>query len=155
MPSPYRIRLSAAERRELTAMTRRGTHQARTITRARALLLADRGLRDGEIATALGTHARTIQRLRRRACEDGILAALHDRPRPGGKPKLDGRQEAFLVALACSDPPTGRSQWTMQCLAERLIELEVVDAISDETVRRTLKKTSSSPGRSSSGVSPR
>jgi transposase len=125
----------------LTSLTRRGTHPARTITRARALLLAERGLRDGEIATALGVHARTITRLRRRAIEAGVLAALHDRPRPGGQPKLDGQQEALLVALACSEPPTGRSQWSMQLLAERLVELEVVEAISDETVRRTLKKT--------------
>jgi putative transposase len=155
MPPRYRIRLSASERRELTALTRRGTHAARTLTRARALLLADRGLRDGEIATALGVAARTITRLRRRAIEDGVMAALHDRPRPGGTPKLDGPQEAFLVALACSDPPLGRSQWTMQLLAERLVELEVVDTISDETVRRTLKKTISSRGANSSGVFPR
>lgn len=155
MPAHYRVRLSAADRDQLTALTRRGTHPARTLTRARALLLADRGLRDSEIATALGVHARTIQRLRRRTWEVGVAAALHDRPRPGGTPKLDGAQEAVLVALACSDPPLGRSQWTMQLLAERLLELEVVESISDETVRRTLKKTSSSRGASNSGASPR
>jgi len=152
MPQQYRVSLTAAERRDLSAITRRGNHPARTISRARALLLTDRRLADAEVATALGVHARTIQRLRRRACEVGVRAALEDRPRPGGTPKLDGPQEAMLVALACSDPPTGRSHWTMQLLAERLVELEVVESISDETVRRTLKKTSSSPGANSSGV---
>jgi transposase len=125
------------------------------LTRARALLLSNRRLSDAEVATALELSTRTVQRLRRRACTEGVAAALVDRPRPGGAPKLDGPQEAMLVALACSDPPTGRSHWTMQLLAERLVELQVVESISDETVRRTLKKTSSSPGRNSSGVCPR
>lgn len=155
MPQQYRVSLTAAERRDLTALTRHGTHPARMLTRARALLLANRRLSDAEVATALEIAPRTVQRLRRRACSEGVAAALVDRPRPGGAPKLDGPQEAMLVALACSDPPSGRSHWTMQLLAERLVELEVVDAISDETVRRTLKKTSSSPGVNSSGVSPR
>src|SRR5690349_15323198 len=98
MPALYRIRLSATERTDLKAVTRRGTTSARTLTRARVLLLADRGLRDAEIADAVGLHARTVQRLRRRASEDGIDAALVDRPRPGAAPALDATQEAHLIA---------------------------------------------------------
>jgi transposase len=152
VPALYRIHLSAAERADLRARTRRGTASAREISRARALLLADRGLRDPEIATATGLSARTVQRIRRRACERGVAAALVDQPRPGGRPALDGKQTAYLVALSCADPPHGREHWTMQVLADRLVELEVVESISDETVRRTLKKTSSSPGSASSGA---
>lgn len=155
MPRRYRVRLTPTERTTLRALTRSGTTSARKLYRARALLLADRNLRDTEIAIAVGLHERSIVRLRRRAVEEGVEAALVDRPRPGGQPKLDGRQEARLVALACSDPPEGRTHWTMQVLADRLVELEEVEAISDETVRRTLKKTISSPGRNSSGVSQR
>jgi transposase len=151
----YRVHLTPQERADLTALTRRGAASARQIARARTLLLADRGLRDTEIATATGQSARTVQRTRRRAVEAGVHAAVSDRPRPGGRPVLDGPQEAVLVALACTDPPAGRSTWTMQLLANQLVELAVVDTISDETVRRTLKKTSSSPGRSSTGASPR
>jgi transposase len=141
MPAKYRVQLTSTERDDLRSLTRRGTTAARTLTRARVLLLADRGLRDAEIADATGVDARTVQRLRRRWAEEGVEASLVDRPRPGAVRRLDGPQEAQLVALACSDPPTGRAHWTLRLLAERLVTLEVVDAISHETVRRTLKKT--------------
>lgn len=153
MPALYRIRLTGAERTALTTLTRQGTRHARVITRAHALLLADGGRRDAEIAQILGISARTVQRVRRRAVERGALAAIQDRPRPGGRPKLDGHQQAYLVALACSDPPAGRAHWTMQLLATRMVDLNVVASLSDETVRRTLKKTTSSPGNGSSGAS--
>ena len=81
-----------------------------------------------------------MERTRRRCVEGGPEAALSDKPRPGGRPKLDGKQEAHLVALACSTPPEGRARWTMRLLADRLVELALVEAISDETVRRTLRK---------------
>jgi hypothetical protein len=97
----------------------------------------------------------TVERARRKYHDAGVEHALSERPRPGATPKLDGTGEAVLVALACSEAPAGRACWTMQLLADRLVELQLVDAISDETVRRTLKKTSSSPGRPSSGVSAR
>jgi transposase len=154
MPALYRVQLTPQERADLTAFTRRGAANAREIARARALLLADHGLRDAEIATATGQSTRTVQRTRRRCVEQSVEAAIHDQPRPGPTPILDGAQAAFLIATACSDPPAGHACWTMQLLAERLIELEVVASISDETVRRTLKKTSSSPGASSTGVCP-
>jgi transposase len=152
MPAMYRVHLTPRQRRDLTDLTRRGTINARVLARARALLLADRGLRDNEIAAAVGIHARTVIRLRRRAIEDGVEAALVDRPRPGAQPKLDGRQYAHLTALACSDPPAGREGWTLQLLADRMVELRVVDSISDETVRRALKKMTSSPGGCSNGA---
>ena len=114
---------------------------ARRLTRARILLLADEGGPDQGIAAALHVHPATVERTRRRFVEGGVERALSDRPRPGGRPKLDGQGEAHLVALACRTPPEGRARWTMRLLADRLVELELVDAISDETVRRALKKT--------------
>lgn len=155
MPALYRVQLTASERQTLTTMTRRGTCAVRTVRRARVLLLADRARPDQEIAALVGLHPRTVQRIRRRWAEGGVAVALHDRPRPGAARVLTSKQEAYLLALACSTPPAGRTTWTMQLLAERLIELAVVGSISDETVRRTLKKATSSPGNVSSGASPR
>jgi transposase len=152
MTALYRVHLTTDERRALSALTRRGQTPVREVTRARVLLLADRAVPDDEIADIVELHPRTVQRLRRRWAEGGLEAALHDRPRPGAQRVLDGKQEAHLIALACTDPPAGHRVWTMQLLADRLVELTVVDAISDETVRRTLKKTISSPGRPSSGA---
>lgn len=141
MPALYRVRLTPEERQELRSLTRRGVAPVREVRRARVLLLADQGQSDVQIAAAVEFHERTIIRLRRRFVEGGVAAALHDRPRPGAQPKLDASGAAHLVALACSDPPAGATCWTMQLLADRLVELAVVDSISDETVRRTLKKT--------------
>lgn len=155
MPALYRVHLTPEERQSLRSLTRRGVAPAREVRRARVLLLADQGTADAAIAAAVDLHERTIIRLRRRFVAEGVAAVLHDRPRPGAQPKLDGAQQAHLVALACSDPPTGQAHWTMQLLADKLVELEVVASISDETVRRVLKKTTSSPGANSNGVSPR
>jgi transposase len=154
MHKTHVVTLSDAERADLERLTRRGVTSPRRTLRARALLLADWGKTDLVIAEALGLSVRTIERLRARAVAEGALAALDDRPRPGGTPKLDDRQQARLIAEACSDPPEGRSHWTMQLLADRLVTLGVVETISDETVRRSLKKAPSSPGNTSPGVSP-
>jgi transposase len=153
MHKTHVVTLSDAERDDLERLTRRGVTSPRRTLRARALLLADWGKPDTVIAEALGLSVRTIERLRQRAVAEGALAALDDRPRPGGTPKLDDHQLARLVAEACSDPPAGRSHWTMQLLADRLVALKVVDAISDETVRRGLKTRPSSPGSTSPGAS--
>jgi transposase len=102
---------------------------------------AGEGMTDEKIAAALHVHRVTVERARRRFVEGGLEQALNEQPRPGGRPKLDGKQEAMLVALACSQAPEGRGRWTLQLLADRLVELDVVDAISDETMWRTLKKT--------------
>ena len=105
------------------------------------LMVADEGLTDEEIARALDGSVSTVERVRKRfLVEEGLEAALSERPRPGARRKLDGCQEAYLVALASSDPPEGKKHWSMQLLADRLVELEIVEEISDETLRRTLKK---------------
>lgn len=153
MRKRYLVSLSEHERQELHALLHRGQAPARKLTRARIVLLADDGLIDRRIAETLHCSHATISRIRRRYWEGGLTAALEERPRPGGRPILDSAQESVLVALACSEPPAGRDQWTMHMLADQLVELSVVEAISDETVRRTLKKTCSSRGRSSTGAS--
>jgi transposase len=135
------VDLMSQERTELLGLLNKGIAPARTLTRARILLGADEHKTDAEIAAALHVHPATVERTRRRFVEGRAVRALHDKPRPGGRPKLDPKQEAFLVALACSDAPSGRRHWTMQLLADRLVQLGVVEAISDETVRRALKKT--------------
>ena len=146
MNKKYVITLSEPERLQLRTLIRKGHASARVLARARVLLLADERSTDEEIAAAVHIGTTTIERLRRRYTQEGLEATLHDRPRPGAKPKLDGKQEALLVALSCSEPPDERPHWTMQLLADRLVAIGAVDTISDETVRRVLKKTSSSPG---------
>jgi transposase len=132
--------LSAVERAELEAIVRKGKQKARIIRRAQTLLWSDEGKPDSEIAPLHGITPLTVARTRQRWVKE---KSLEDKPRPGRVTKLDGKQEAFLVALACSDAPEGYERWTMQLLADRLIALSVIEEpISDETVRRTLKKTS-------------
>jgi len=145
----YIIRLSADERRMLSKLARSGKAAARKITRARVLLKADvggggPGWTDERIAEALDVGVRMIENVRRRCVEEGPEEAVFGRAWPDrpAQRKLDGAGEARLVAIACSQPPTGRSRWTLQLLADELVVLQVADSISDETVRRTLKKTS-------------
>jgi transposase len=137
----YHVNLTVEEKAELHNLIRKGKSAARKITRARILLLADTGKKDDEIMASLQTARSTVERTRKQFIEGGVEWAINEKPRPGGQPKLDAKAEATLIALACSDAPTGQSQWTMQLLADRLVELDVVDSISDETVRRYLKKT--------------
>lgn len=146
------VRLTGADRKTLRQMVRHGRRAANTIQRARILLQTDAGyggpgLTDAQIATALETTTRTVARVREAWCATG-WDALERKPRatPPTPPKLDSAAEARLIALACSTPPTGYAHWTMQLLATRAMEVEIVATISRETVRRTLKKTSSSPG---------
>jgi len=154
MAKRYLVTLSEDERTHLLALTKKGTLSARKLTRAHILLQADAGAMDAAIAATLHVGIATVERVRKRFVADGLEAALRERPRPGGHHKLDGQQEAFLIALAGSTPPEGRTCWTRQLLAGKLVELRVVDAISDETVRRTLQKTSSRHGSRRRGVSP-
>jgi transposase len=141
MAKKYHVDLTAEERTDLKKLLHGGSAPARRTYRARVLLLADEGGTDEEIARALHLGKSTVERTRRRFVEGGVERALTDRPRPGKARLLNGKQEAFLVARACSDPPDGRARWTMQLLADRLMELRVVDSITDETVRVLLKKT--------------
>ena len=141
----YIVKLSDTEREQLQQLLRAGKHSTRKVTRARILLKAAEGYSDDQIATALGIGRATVERTRQRFVESN-LEAINERPRAGKQPKLDAKAEARLIAEACSEAPEGRTHWTMQLLADRLVELKVVEKISDETVRRRLKKTSSSRG---------
>jgi hypothetical protein len=148
----YPVQLSEEEREQLRTMSRTGKQSARVMQRAQILLWSDAGKQDKEIIELLGCAPMTVSSTRERWVKE---KRLEDLPRKGSKPMLDGKQESLLIALACSDAPEGRAEWTMQLLADRLVELKVVDSISDETVRRALKKTSSSRGKKNSGASRR
>ena len=150
----YLVDLSQDERQALLQLLRSGKHSTRKLTRARILLQADEGATDAQIAQTLKVGRVTVERLRQRFVEGG-LTALSDKPRPGKQPKLSAKAEARLLAEACSKAPEGRSHWTMQLLADRLVALHEVDAISDETIRRTLKKTNSNRGLGGKGASRR
>lgn len=141
MAKKYHVKLTADERSTLEQLLRKGVISARKLKRAQVLLAADTGEKDERIAALVQVHVNTVERIRKRCVEGGVEYALSEDPRPGGKFKLDGEGEALLVALACSDPPEGQAQWTMQLLADRLVEMRVVTSISDETVRLRLKKT--------------
>lgn len=138
----YVINLNDEERQTLREMTRKGEINARKFKRAMVLLKADEGLSDPQIMAALNVSRPCVERIRKRFVADGIERALNEDPRPGQKRKLDGRAEATLIATACSDAPEGHEHWTLRLLAGKLVQLEVVDTISHETVRRMLKKTS-------------
>lgn len=146
MAVKYTVNLLETEREQLRRITSKGKTTGRIVKRAQILLLADEGYSDETISIMLKVGESTVHRTRQRLVEEGIELALKERPRRGRKSKLEGKTEAFLIATACSEPPQGRESWTMQLLADRLIELNLVENISDETVRRTLKKTKSNLG---------
>ena len=156
MYKKYVVRLTEEERRQLETLVRRGRAHTRKLLYARILLKADADgpnrWTDERVAEALEVSTATVARERRRFCEDGLEVALM--PKKPGRPRrrvLDGRAEAHLVALSCSGPPEGRERWSMRLLADRMVELGHVEALSHETVRRTLKKTASSHTSSASG----
>jgi transposase len=152
-PQKHPVRLSETEKAELEAVVKRGKHTRREIQRAQLLLWSAAGKTDLEIARLLEVSTTTVATTRTRWASEKRIA---DAPKAGRKKRLDGKQEALLVALACSDAPEGRSEWTLQLLADKLLELQVIDTpISYETVRETLKKTTSSRGSKSSGASRR
>ena len=149
----YKVTLTAEERQSLSDLIAAGKAAAQKLARARVLLKADAAgggpaWSDARIAEAVEVSVATVERLRQRFVEQGLEAALgrKKQDRPSRPRKLDGRAEARLIALACSAPPEGRTEWTMQLLADQLVELQVVDTVCDETVRRALKKTRSSRG---------
>lgn len=158
MPLPkYIVRLTAEERIHLEDLIHTGTRAASTLIHARILLKADVSAGgpnwdDGRIAEAVECGASTVYRVRQAFVEEGLTVALF-RKKPTGRQyhKLDGAQEAHLIALACSEPPEGRCSWTLRLLADRLVKLEVVESISPECVRMTLKKMNSNPGCRSNG----
>ena len=152
MQKKYIVTLTEAERHMLQAMLSKGKAAARKLMHARILLKADVGAgrsawSDEEIARGIEVGRATVERVRKQFVEDGLEAALERRkPRRQYHRRLDGDGEAHLIALACQKPPEGRSRWTLKLLADRMVQLEYVDQLSDQTVRRTLKKTSLSLG---------
>jgi transposase len=153
MKKVFVVRLAEPERSELDGLVRKGKASALTIARARILLKADQG-KDGEartdaqIAEALSVAGKTVFNVRRRWVEEGLEAALHRKKQafPSRRRKLDGKAEARLVAACCGPAPQGRTRWTLRMLADKLVELHVVNSISPETVRGTLKKMQLSLG---------
>jgi len=150
MKTKYYVELSDEERQELEALIRAGNAPARTQTRARILLLSDasqaKPKTGKEIASALLCAQPTVTNIRRKYSEGGIQKALYDRPRPGQAPKITGEIEAQLITLACSQPPEGKARWTLQMLADKLVELKLLDSISDVAVMKKLKKMNLSLG---------
>jgi transposase len=148
MAKKYVVKLTVEERAELEGVVKRGKVIAWKWQRAEALLQCDQGpagpaWSDQQIAKAYGFSARSLENWRKQAVEQGPLSLLERKSlRPPREPKLDGEKQARLMALACSEPPAGHARWTLRLLAGRLVELDVVDAVSYETVRRALKKTS-------------
>jgi transposase len=141
----YHVALTAEERTTLEQMLRRGKHSARRLTRARILLKAAEGLHDDEIAGAVETSLPTVERTRKRFAA-GRLQALEAKTRPGKQRVLDDRGEARLIAEACTPAPEGRERWTLQLLADRVVELHLAVSCSKDTVWRVLKKTNLSRG---------
>jgi hypothetical protein len=152
MPKQHHVRLAAQQRAECGAILRRGRSSALTQRRARILLAADikqegRRLTDVEIAAAVQVTPRTVARVRTAFCQQGFAVALRGRPRPRPvPPKLDAVAEARLIALACTTPPDGRDRWSLRLLADQVVLVDGIPPVSRELIRRTLKKTTSSPG---------
>ena len=136
----YVVKLESAERSQLLDLMSKGTIGARKMKRAQILLKADEGWKDADIIKALNTSRSTVERTRKRFVEGGLDKALNEDPRPGQRVKLAGNAEAHLVALTCSDAPGGRDHWPLRLLADKLVELGIVESISYETVRQALKK---------------
>ncbi len=140
MVQKHRVQLTQTEKTQLIKLTKKGKISARKLRRAQTLLLTNAGYKDEEIASMLHLGVATVERTRKKFVEGGLESALNERPRPGRVRKLDRKAEEFLRATACSNPPDGKECWTTQLLAEELVQLQLVESISDETVRLLLKK---------------
>jgi transposase len=141
----YHVDLTAAERHELTTLLSAGQHPARKLKRAQILLAADAGIADEDIAETVGVGGSTVYRTKRRFVEANLDGALREEPRPGAERKLTGKEEALLVATACSKPPAGRARWTLELLAGEIVKLTEHDSLSRETVRRRLAENELKP----------
>jgi len=136
----YIVKLKSDEREALLGLTSKGQLSTRKMKRAQFLLKADEGWKDREIVEAFNTSRATVERIRKRFVEGGLDKALNEDPRPGQRAKLDGKAQAHLIALACSEAPNGRDHWSLRLLADKLVELGVVESLSHEAVRQVLKK---------------
>ena len=148
MPKLHVVKLTDDEREQLRRTINSGKGAARRLAHARVLLKSDQGLRDAEVADEIDVSVGMVERVRKRYCTEGLEASLSPRPQPArpAKRRIDGENEARLVAVACSAAPDGHDHWTLSLLAGRMVELKYVDAVSVQTVRRVLKKTRSSRG---------
>ena len=154
-PTKYIVKLTDEEQAYLMSFVKKGENNARTIKRANILLLSHEGKSAPQIAEVLHVEIQTVFNVRKRFNKEGLQSALYDRPRPGARPSFDSRQKAYVIALACSTPPDDRQRWTVRLLTEKIVQLDIVDEVSRETVRQTLKKTNLNLGRKSNGVYPR
>lgn len=136
----YIVKLTDEQKEKLNNIIDKGIHSSREIKRAKILLLAEQNKEDNEVAQIVGYTAQQVQNIRKRFFSEGLDSALKEKPRPGAPRKLDKRAEEIASAIACSNPPEGRSCWTMQMIADKLVELKYVSDITDETVRFRLKK---------------
>jgi transposase len=143
----HEVHLKDEERRKLLAIVSKGRNKAVVIQRAHILLKVDEGKTDAEISQMLYASEQTIRRTRLRFAQEGLQAALEDKPHPATGSELDDKQEARIIALACSDPPAGQARWTLELLTQEVLRDGIVTRISPETVRLLLKKTNSNPGR--------
>jgi transposase len=143
----YRVELSQSERAELMQLMSGGKQAARKLKRAQILLAADAGVSDQDIAASVGVGGSTVYRTKRRFVEGNLEPALNEEPRPGAERKLTGKEEALLVATACSNPPAGRTRWTLELLAGEMVKLTAHDSLSRETVRRRLAENDLKPWR--------
>ena len=150
----YLVKLAPDDRAKLELLIRGGRASVRRVRRALVLLAVDDGDKDEVVAGKARMSVGSVGRIRQRFVEEGLDAALSERPRPGKTPLLDGPQEAHLLALACSPVPAGHAKWTVRLLADRLVQLDLVEAVSHQTIWRVLKKGTSNPGSASSGALP-
>lgn len=150
MSTHLKLHLTSQQRKQLDKLIRSGAAQARTLTKARLLLMTDYSQdahrTDEDIASVLGVSMPTIWRVRKRFVEEGLDAALHDQARCGRPPKITGEIEAQITLLACSDPPPGHARWSLRLLADKTVELGYLDSISHVAISQRLKKTRCSPG---------
>lgn len=135
------VTLKPKERKRLQQLIAKGSKKARTITRCRILLMADKRKTDTQIIEALGTARNTVRTVRYRYVHNGLESAINEQPRSGAPNKFTGRDKAKVTALACSKPPEGHTRWTLRLIADSMVELDIVDDISHQTVKRILKKT--------------
>lgn len=143
----YVVNLTRVEREQLINIVGSEVPRSRRVKHAKILLESDSGKSAAKVAAWVGVGHSTVERTRQRYAEGGVEAALKDKPRPGGKAKLNGKQQAFVVALACSDTPAGQERWSMQMLADKVVELGVVaEPVSHDTIGRVLKKVTSNRG---------
>ncbi len=152
----YGVRLSKAEEDELNSLIQNEAPRSRRVKHAKIVLYSDSGYRAAKVADWVGVGHSMLERTRHRYAEGGLDAALNDKPRPESVPRLDSKQPAYVIALACSDAPDGQEHWSMQLLADKLVELGIAESpVSHDTLRRVLKKMNLNPGSKPTGVLPK